>query len=302
MGVVARLGAYGLVLATVFGAAWGVGHALGPDVAVTPASGLAAHPHDGSPHQGHAHAAADGTDGLAGTAAGYTMAPLTDSLNPGEPGEYAFTITGSDGAPVTAFDDVHDRPMHLVVVRRDATGFVHVHPELGTDGVWRAPLTLPAGGVYRAYADFTATGGPPLTLGADLFAPGEFVPEPPSAGQLARGQVADVDGYRVRLDGDLVAGTPSPVVVTVSRDSVPVDDLQPYLGAFGHLVALRTRDLSYLHVHPDPAEPAADARAGREVAFTVDVPTEGSYRLFLDFRHDDTVRTAEFTVATRDGR
>lgn len=32
-----------------------------------------------------------------------------------------------------------------------------------------------------------------------------------------------------------------------------VTDLKPYVGAFGHLVALRAGDLAYLHVHPDGA-------------------------------------------------
>jgi hypothetical protein len=105
----------------------------------------------------------------------------------------------------------------------------------------------------------------------------------------------------VRLDGDLVAGSPSQVFATISRDGAAVTDLEPYLGAFGHLVALRQSDLAYLHVHPDGATPAPTDRAGPGIAFTADVPTPGTYRLFLDFQHAGAVRTAEFTLTTREG-
>ena len=298
MGTAGRLAAYGLVLVLAFVGAWALGSAAGPAAAPgasvrqgdTHADG---HGQDG--HGEHEHGGAPASDGLAATAAGYTFVPVTTELTPREPGEYAFTITGSDGAPVTAYDVEHEQRMHLVVIRRDAAGFFHLHPQLGDDGVWRTTLTLPAAGIYRVYADFVPTGGPPLTLGTDLFAPGGFTPVP-----LPPMRVWEVDGYQIRLYGDLVAGSPSQVFATISRDSAPVTDLEPYLGAFGHLVALRRSDLAYLHVHPDGAPPAPADRGGPAVAFTVEVPTPGTYRLFLDFRHGDVVRTAEFTVPTRE--
>jgi hypothetical protein len=36
--------------------------------------------------------------------------------------------------------------------------------------------------------------------------------------------------------------------------------------------------------------------AGPQVTFHAEVPSAGGYRLFLDFRHAGTIRTAEFTV------
>jgi hypothetical protein len=262
----------------------------GPDAPVAAPTTDGTHAHD---HEAPVVESA----GLVATAAGYTLVPHgTTTFVPGSPAEFAFTVTGSDGRPVTEFDVGHERLLHLVVVRRDAAGFQHLHPGLGPDGVWRVPLTLPAAGVYRAFADFLPTGGPAMVLGTDLFAPGDFAPIgfPPS-------RVAQVDGYQVRLDGDLVAGGPSQVFATVSRDGAAVTDLEPYLGAFGHLVVLRQSDLAYLHVHPDAATPAPADRSGPGVAFTADVPTAGGYRLFFDFQHGGVVRTAEFTVATRAG-
>jgi hypothetical protein len=231
--------------------------------------------------------------GLVASAAGYTLVPQTTTFVPGTPAEFGFTVTGSDGHPVTAYDVEHEKQLHLIVVRRDAAGFQHLHPVLGPDGVWRVPLVLPAAGVWRVYADFVPTNGPHLVLGTDLYAPGEFAPIP-----FGPSRVAQVDGYQVRLDGDLVPGSPSQVFATITRDGAPVSDLEPYLGAFGHLVVLRRDDLSYLHVHPDAAPPAPTDRAGPAIAFTADVPAAGDFRLFLDFQHAGAVHTAEFTVAT----
>ncbi len=298
MGTAVRLAGFGAALALVFAAAWATGSLVGPPPMTAAAPAPDAHA-AGSGHEadGHDHGAAGVvSEGLVTTAAGYTLVPQVTTFEAGRPGEFAFTVTGSDGRPVTAFDVAHERQLHLIVLRRDTTGFQHLHPVLGADGVWRVPLVLPAGGIYRAYADFVPTGGPALVLGTDLYVPGDFAPvaHPPS-------RVAQVEGYQVRLDGDLVAGLPSQVFATISRDGAPVTDLEPYLGAFGHLVTLRVGDLAYLHAHPDSAVPAATDRAGPGIAFTVDVPSAGGYRLFLDFQHAGVVRTAEFTVAASGG-
>lgn len=87
------------------------------------------------------------------------------------------------------------------------------------------------------------------------------------------------------------------VTLSVSRDGKPVTDLQPYLGAYGHLVALRASDLAYLHVHPMGGPGEGTTAAGPDIGFHTTVPSNGDYRLFLDFKHDGVVRTAEFTVS-----
>ena len=233
-----KLSAYGAALAVLVAGTYAVGTAVGPVSASSPAVTAPAHVDD----HGAARGGATNPAASRRRSGGYTLVPDATTLGSGT---FAFRITGPDGAPVTAFDEVHDQQLHLIVVRRDATGFQHVHPERDADGTWQVPLTVAAGGVYRAFADFTPTGGPATTLGVDLFAPGDFQPVAHAASRTST-----VDGYTVTLDGDLVAGAASPLRLTVTRDGAPVTDLQPYLGAYGHLVALRGGDLAYLHVHP----------------------------------------------------
>ena len=294
MNVSAKLSAYGAALALLVAGAYVVGTAVGPlrSVAASDAapSGAEAAGH-GDAHSGTvAEAATDQPAGLASSRGGYTLTP-TDSTP--EAGSFSFQITGPDGAPVTAFDVEHDKRMHLIVVRRDTPGFQHVHPEMAPDGTWSVPLTLPTGGSYRAFADFAPTGGAGTTLGVDLAVPGAFEPA-----EHAPSRTAQVDGYTVELAGELVPGQASPVTLTVSKDGRPVTDLQPYLAAYGHLVALRGGDLAYLHVHPEGAPGDGRTPAGPQIEFVAQVPSAGSYRLFLDFQHDGVVRTAEFTVPT----
>lgn len=313
MSTAARLIAYLVGLAVVFTAAWSLGTRVGPPAPPAPAAtaaddmgGMSGMDHGSSSRAAAADAAAAGkqpigagadSGGLTSTSAGYTFLPEVRTITPGTPGEFAFAITDRAGKKVTAFDEQHGRQMHLVVVRRDGTAFQHLLPARDATGTWRVPLTLPGPGIYRAYADFVPSDGSALILGVDLIAPGpSVVAVPPPS------RVAQVDGYTVRLDGELTPGGQSQVFATVSRDGVPVADLQPYLGAFGHLVALRQEDLSYLHVMPGDGtapEPAASDRAGPAIAFTASVPDAGTYRIFVEFRHADAVHTAEFTVASR---
>ncbi|MFC4062329.1 hypothetical protein ACFOWE_28850 [Planomonospora corallina] len=298
-----KVGAYVLGLAAVFGGALGVGRAVGPigDTAAEASRTTAGASH-GTDHAAApaAPAASGGAAGVPGglqvSAGGYTLTPRTDVVEPGEEADFRFSVTGPDGRPVTRFTPQHEKELHFIVVRRDLTGFQHLHPEMAADGTWSVPLTLPEPGEYRAFADFAPGGKAGMTLGMDLSAPGDYRPE--TLGETAR--TATVDGYTVTLAGDLVAGRSSGLTLSVSRDGEPVTDLEPYLGAYGHLVALRDGDLAYLHVHPGGEPGDGKTAAGPGITFHAEVPSPGAYRLFLDFKHGGTVRTAEFTAATAD--
>jgi hypothetical protein len=289
MNTTTRLAAFGGVLALLAAGAFAVGNAVGP-VSAAEDQAHSDMGDTGSEHAGMAAPADELPGGLASSKDGYTF---TVADRTPEPGKFSFTITGPDGKPVTGFDVEHEKKLHLIVVRRDTAGFQHVHPEMGPDGTWSVPLNLPAAGSYRAFADFAPTGGKAMTLGTDLSVAGDYQPA-----AYAPSRTAQIDGYTVELAGDLTAGKTSLLTLTVSRGGVPVTDLQPYLGAYGHLVALREGDLAYLHVHPEGEPGDGKTAAGPQVKFAAEVPSAGTYRLFLDFKHGDVVRTAEFTLTT----
>ena len=295
-----RLGAYGLVLALVLGGGALVGAAVGPAPS-TPAD-HDAHPGGETPapaHDGHeqaqepdAAAAATAPAGVSVTQDGHHLQLDTPTVPAGAPAELRFVIHGPDGAPVTAYDVAHEQELHLVVVSRDLATYAHLHPTRDATGSWSVVAPALGPGSYRVYTDFVPAGGTGLTLAADLAVPGEVSPIPrvPSTADV-------VDGFDVTFDGDLVPGRTSELAVTVTRDGRPVTDLEPYLGALGHLVAIRDGDLAYLHAHPIDG----GAAGGPTVRFSVDVPSMGAYGLYFDFSHGGVVRTASVVVTPGGG-
>jgi len=243
---------------------------------------------NGAQEDAHAggHSAVHGAPGgLAVSAAGYTLQVSPKTFEAGQEEAFGLRILDRGGHGVRDFDEQHGEHMHLMVVRRDLAHYQHLHPSLGTDGTWSVPLVLPEPGVYRAFADFSV-GGEPLTLGADLYVPGEMelvsLPDPTS--------FAHVDGYEVELDaGALTAGAASSLTFRIAQEGQDVEELEPYLGALGHLVALREGDLAFLHIHP-----TGGARA--RITFHAVFPSMGLYKLFLQFAHEGRVRTVDFTT------
>jgi hypothetical protein len=278
-------------LAVVFAAAVGIGAAVGPDVAPGVTTDHSVHPEE-SPSA----AASVLPAGLSATEDGYTLELARTRVDAGKQVPLRFRITDATGAAVTRYVDNHEKQLHLIVVRGDMAGFQHVHPTMDAAGTWSVPVDLNAGD-YRVFADFVPAGGDNLTLGADVQVAGRYDPQPlPPAATTAK-----VDGYTVKLAGTPTANEPSMLTFSVTRDGKPVTDLQPYLGAYGHLVALRASDLAYLHVHPMGEPGDGVTPAGPEIGFHTTFPSDGDYRLFLDFKHQNVVRTAEFTVSVDRG-
>ncbi|MEU5737261.1 hypothetical protein ABZ784_04580 [Streptomyces tendae] len=301
-----RITAFAAALAATFGAAYGVGAGVDPIVADSAPAPHEKHgerddpggpdepssrPEGGDGHGAHESAPAGGLQISEG---GYTLDLATPRVTAGQRTELRFTVRDASGDAVTAYRREHEKELHLVLASRDLVTYRHLHPTRAADGTWSTPVDLPAAGGYRVFADFTPAGedAENLTLGADLAASGRYEPArlPVPSG------TARADGYEVELDGSLRPGKASELRLKVSRDGEPVGDLQPYLGAYGHLVALRAGDLAYLHVHPNGEPGDGTTEPGPGISFTATAPSDGTYRLFLDFRHRGEVHTAAFTV------
>jgi len=275
-----RVAAFAALLAAIFAGAALAGAALDPDGATTEREHAAGQ----DAEHGSAHASAPSADGalpagLAGAQDGLRLVAAGTRFQARRPGRLRFRIAGPGGATVRAFEAEQARRMHVIVVRRDLRRYQHLHPVQGPDGAWSTRLTLPDAGVYRMFADFR-TAGERHTLGTDLFVAGNFRP----LDLPAHSNSASVDGYDVRL----AEREPGELSFLVRRDGRAVTDLQPYLGARGHLVALRAGDLAYRHVHPIDGP-------GPEIAFETGASEAGRQRLFLQFRHRGRVHTAAFT-------
>jgi hypothetical protein len=297
-----RLAAIGALLIVVLFAGYGLGRlnngtptpAAVPG-APTPAPAASAvdesqpHVHGTTAPLPGGSAAGAAVGGLSLSANGLTLVPVSATFAAGRSQRLEFVIHGPGGAPVTTYNFVHDKPLHLVVIRRDLTGFQHLHPEMTPDGTWGIDLTLAEPGSYRMIADFTAVvGGSPVvtTLGSDLTVAGGYQPVTPADPVRA----ATTPGFSVSYDGTPTTESTQPLLMTVKDDAGNPVTVEPYLGAFGHLVVLRQGDVGYVHVHPE--NQLVDGR----VKFWMAAPSPGTYRMFFDFQVAGKVSTAAWTV------
>jgi hypothetical protein len=154
-------------------------------------AGTGAHSHPGDGTTGEAQAT-----GTTVSAGGYTLQPERRTQAAGATVDYRFRIVGPDRQAATRFAVVHDKPLQMIVVGRDLSGYQHLHPTMAPDGTWSVPLKLARADGYRVYADFsvTATSGAqvPLVLGVDHQVPGAHTPValPAAAPQATAGPFA----------------------------------------------------------------------------------------------------------------
>jgi hypothetical protein len=267
--------AFALALGAIFAAALGIGAAAGP---------ISRGADGDEPAHAEEPAGTVAVPGLAVAADGLRLVASRTTLTSRRPQALAFRVVDADGAPQREYDLTHERRMHLIVVRRDLSRFLHLHPKLGADGSWRATVPPLEPGAYRAFADF-AVAGRKTTLGFDLAVPGAWSPRalrPVSVRTQAGPYTVALAAPDVRAGGESMLG----FRVTRAGRAVAVDR---YLGARGHLVLLREGDLGYLHTHADE----------ERLEFGADFPSPGRYAAFLQLSVGGAVRTAAFTLEVR---
>ena len=70
----------------------------------------------------------------------------------------------------------------------------------------------------------------------------------------------------------------------------PADGVEPYLGAWGHLLAASNDLVDMIHAHPSIAD------GGSQVQFDIFFPREAIYRIWVQFQRQGKVNTVAFTV------
>ena len=191
---------------------------------------------------------------------------------------------------VRDFDVEHTKRMHLIVARRDLTGFQHLHPRAGRRRLLDdRRCALDDAGLLPPVRRLLATTASATTLGRR---PARRRRAPTCARCRRRAPPRSATAATTcALDaGGAHPGEEAELRFTITKDGRPVDT-EPYLGAGGHLVALREGDLAFLHVHPT----TRTARRGRDRASRRRSRPPGRYRLFLQFKHDGRVQTVAFT-------
>lgn len=238
------------------------------------------------------------SDGMSDAYDGYVIKPVTMPSTRGA-STIAFRLLGPDGKPTLDLPRIHEKPLHLYVLRDDMSGYQHLHPVV-SGGVWRTPVTISDGGAYRAYAEFhppgRAASSDPTVLGLPFIVPGDtqLVPMPAPAATARSGALTVT-----RLDGtaNLTAGKQAVIQFKVTDAAGRPVQLQPYLGAFAHLSNFDVRSARLMHLHPLPTSlnntlPPPDATLQFHAFFA----ERGDQRMFLQFQVAGVLHQVAFTL------
>ena len=207
---------------------------------------------------------------------------------------------------VLQFDEMHERLMHLFVVSSDLQFFEHVHPTPARDGFFTIKLILPRAGAYRLVADVLPTGGTPQTLQRTLLTAWRAEAPAKAGGWTASlhaaaepmAEVLEAVDYdtRARLvtNGARTGGDAHVAVELSDRHSgAAVTDVEPYLGAWGHMF-LASYDLSdVVHSHPLLEQTTA---GGPTITFQTLFARNGWYRVWTQVQRRGRLLTFAFVV------
>ncbi|WP_328528136.1 heavy metal translocating P-type ATPase [Nocardioides sp. NBC_00368] len=218
-------------------------------------------------------------------------------------GGLRFLVTDAGtGEPVTDLGRTHQAWMHVIVTSADLSWFRHLHAEpTGRPGELETDVTFPAGGTYRVDTEFRRRADMADVLDRQqLTIDGT---QPPAVPLEPSPRSSTVDNLTVTLEGTLVADQQSDLHFRFEDNNGKiVDDLQPYLGAAGHVVVMGADGETFVHGHAEGDELAVPgATFGPELGLHLDVPKAGLYRLWAQFRlGDGEVITVPFTVEAVD--
>jgi hypothetical protein len=201
-------------------------------------------------------------------------------------------IQNKRSKPIDSFDRLHEKLLHLIVVSKDLAYFDHIHPDYKGSGLFEITTQFPAAGEYKLFADYMPTGIPEIvqahwvTIGDTPLKPVALVPDK----QLTK----IVEDKEVSLSFDhVMAGMDLTMAFTIknAKSKELITDLQPYLGAIGHVVAIRADTKQFLHVHPTDNQ-----RSGPTAKFITTFPSKGIYKIWAQFQQHDHLYTIPFII------
>ncbi len=219
------------------------------------------------------------------------------------PNTFIFRILGKDGADLKDSDlkIVHEKRVHLLLVRDDMTQFQHLHPtyELADGNYrWIAPVLIPEGGDYHLYLDVAPEKEDPTVLHTS------FRMGTPTREKMFPVPTEDnavmTEGIRAALatPSPLTTGGSTRLTFTLTENGQLVKNIDPYLGAFGHVVILRhNAPEDFLHVHPVTQTKPTDGTVEFETTFK----TKGRYTLYAQFNVNGSVKTFPITIDVGEG-
>ena len=213
---------------------------------------------------------------------------------PGSPTKLVLQIQDDDGTPIKRFSVLHEKLVHLIVVREGLDEFAHLHPEVDASGMITIEFAFPKSGKYRLFADHQPQGKSPGLAAGELIVAGDDEPAaalvPNTSNEVA---VGEITAHVTIQPGDQETAVRFHLVDAGGK---PLGDLQPYLGAMGHLVIISSDGREYVHAHPlSEAQTAPDGA----VEFAAHFPKPAIYKAWGQFQRDGSVFTVPFVIEVK---
>jgi len=191
------------------------------------------------------------------------------------------SIKDKSGIPVTKYEVNHEKIFHLIIVDDQLNQYYHLHPKNFGDGKFQIERHLNDGS-YKAFIDIK-----PKNL--------KYVVKPV---QFQIGKNAVVHNVHLTPDTKLtkeVEGKTVTLNMSTHKAGQPVtldfkldkSNLEPYLGAMGHVVILDEHGTTYLHVHPEKND---------QPIFATHFENPGIYKVYAEFKQQGVVRVFPFVV------
>lgn len=271
------------------------GKGEGPPPISAPAVNPGSHAEHAPPEEGHsAHSNHGGHEQMPMPAAmARKLVVKTEPSQPqaGEVTKLLLQILDDNGQPITKFALLHEKLVHLIVVREGLDEFSHLHPLVDASGNITIEHVFPRAGQYRLFADHQPEGQTPGLARGELIVAGDDE----SAAALVPNASDEIAVGEIKAH---VAFQPGDQETTVrfhlvdASDQV-VSDLQPYLGAMGHLVIISADGAEYVHAHPLSESQTAPEGV---VEFAAHFPLPGLYKAWGQFQRHDAVFTVPFVL------
>jgi hypothetical protein len=204
----------------------------------------------------------------------------------------SISVQDKDGNPIDQFDINHEKEMHVIVVSKDLSFFNHIHPENKGKGEFTVTTQFPTAGEFEVISDFAPTGMGAMTKKQWITVQGNAPSPQPIVPDTDLTKMVDRKEVTLSMD-HLMANMEIKLTFHIkdAKSGEPITNLQPYLGAVGHVVIMDDKAEEYIHVHP-----MEEKESGPDASFMATFPHSGVFKIWGQFQQEGEVFTAPYVV------
>jgi len=216
----------------------------------------------------------------------YNVGFIRPDVQPEKEALLKFTINDIQSKkPIQDLEIVHDKIMHVVLVRDDLRHFDHVHPEMTEQGVFAVPYKFSSSGTYRIWIDFTV-GRMQHIVDFDINVPGDVESEEKNL----------LDGIKVNFlaPNEIFAGKEIELKFEIfDKNNKQVPITEKFLAADAHLISIDESLEEFEHNHDEKFD------KDNKISFIYAFEKAGKHKILVQFSVEGKAKTASFDVAVK---